>query len=73
VDFELVDVSGPKEPAVLRRLVVTVADTDRHVEDWTFELAGGQTVHARFDLKRERRPVRPRPRAEAGRHGMLAP
>jgi hypothetical protein len=52
VAFDFVDISGRREPAYLRRLVVTVADPDRHVEDWTFALSDGKSLYARFDLKR---------------------
>jgi hypothetical protein len=53
VEFDFVDVSGMREPALLNHLVFAVIDTERHTEDWTFRLPGEKSLHAHFDLRRE--------------------
>jgi hypothetical protein len=52
VEFELVDVSGPRQNGYMQHAVFTSVDATHHTEDWTFMLAGDKPVHAHFDLHR---------------------
>jgi len=52
VDFEFGDISGSLKPVYLQHFVFTIVSSDRHIEDWTFQLPDQKQLHARFDLKR---------------------
>jgi len=53
VEFDFVDVSGRREPALLNHLVFTIVDAKRHTEDWSFLLPGEKSLRAHFDLRRK--------------------
>jgi hypothetical protein len=52
VEFELVDVSGPRQHGYMQHAVFTSVDANHHTEDWTFMLPGDKPVQAHFDLRR---------------------
>ena len=51
VEFSFLDVAGSTQYGHMHDSTFTMIDADHHTEDWVF-MAGGNPVHAHFDLQR---------------------
>jgi len=52
VEFDFADLGGSDKNGHMHHAIFTALDENRHTEEWTYKLPNGQTVHARFDLRR---------------------
>jgi hypothetical protein len=56
ITFDFLDATNllPSQGGHMERVVFTLIDADHHSEDWQFAQDGGQKLHEKFDLERQK-------------------
>ena len=56
ITFDFLDATNllPSQGGHMERVVFTLIDADHHFEDWQFAQDGGQKLHEKFDLERQK-------------------
>jgi hypothetical protein len=56
ITFDFLDATNllPSQGGHMERVVFTLIDADHHSEDWQFAQSGGQKLHEKFNLERQK-------------------